>query len=218
MNDCATSTLDHALRAASASGGKAVLLVRHARTADNAAKVLVGRRDVPLDAVGRDQAARLRRVLAALSPSSLVTSPLLRARQTVDGLGPARVEPRLIEVDHGEIEGLQEVEFRARYGAFLARWLADPEGTRIPGGESLGQAASRGFEALEQHASEAPGPGPLVVCSHQLVIATLLCRCQDLPLGRYRELTCRNTAVNVLGFRRGGWSVHLTDQLGHLEG
>jgi broad specificity phosphatase PhoE len=217
MDDCATSALRVALERALRNDQLPLLLVRHARTADNAARVLVGRRDVPLDGEGRRQARLLRAVLAPLAPTCLVVSPLLRARQTLEGLGPARVEPQLVEVHHGEIEGLQEEEFRTRYASFLARWQADPEHTAIPGGESLGQASERAYAALCEVARHTPSPGPALVCSHQLVIATLLCRCQGLPLARYRNFTCRNTAINLLGYREGRWQLHLSDHTGHLE-
>ena len=218
MNDCATSTLQRSIQAVRLDGGTPVLLVRHARTADNAARVLVGRRDVPLDEVGRHQAARLRAALTPLAPSTLVTSPLARARQTLAGLGPAHVEAELVEVDHGEIEGLQEKVFLSRYQEFLVRWRRDPEHTCIPGGESLGQAARRSYQALEEIARQATPSSLVVVCSHQLVIATLLCRCQQIPLARYHDFTCRNTGINLLGYREGTWSVPLTDLLDHLEG
>lgn len=217
MDDCATSALCDALDRAVRAGQLPLLLVRHARTADNAAKVLVGRRDVPLDDVGQAQAAALRAVLAPLRPTRVVVSPLLRARQTLEGLGEPEVEPALVEVHHGIIEGLQELEFRSRHADFLKRWLADPEHTVIPGGESLGQASVRAYAALDAIAHRGPPPGPVVICSHQMVIATLLCRCQGLSLVHYREHTCRNTAVNLLGFREGRWQLHLSDHTGHLE-
>jgi broad specificity phosphatase PhoE len=194
-----------------------VLLVRHGRTADNAARVLVGRRDVPLDQVGRDQAARLREILVGCAPTLVVSSPLRRALETVDGMGPLRVEPRLMEVDHGRIEGLQEQDFRRRFADFLERWRRDPERCSIPDGESLGDAAARAYPALREAVEATPAPGPLVLCSHQLVIATLLCRCLELPLDRYRDHTCRNTAINVLGWSPDGWSLALHDHLDHLE-
>jgi broad specificity phosphatase PhoE len=197
--------------------GAVVLLVRHARTADNAARVLVGRRDVALDPVGEEQAAALRSQLRQLRPASLVCSPLRRARQTLEGLGALRIEERLVEVHHGDIEGLQEEVFQHRFGDFIQRWLEDPEHTPIPGGgESLGQAALRALPALQELASTLPSP--MVICSHQMVIATLLCRCLGLPLARYRDHTCRNTAINVLSWRQGSWRVHLMDHIGHLEG
>ena len=218
MKDCATSTLSTALDLAHQDGLLPVLLVRHGRTADNAARVFVGRRDVSLDEVGQDQARHLRAALSALRPQAVIASPLRRAQQTVEGLGTVRTEPRLMEVHHGAIEGLQEQEFRTRFAQFLERWTADPEHNRIPGGESLGQAAARSWPALCSIAEDAVGSEPVVICSHQLVIATLLCRCQGLPLARYRDFTCRNTAINVLGWRTGAWRVLLTDDISHLEG
>lgn len=217
MDPNGTSPALDAVRSASGAGLRPVVIVRHARTADNAAKVLVGRRDVALDAHGLSQAARLRPVIEALRPSLVLVSPLRRARQTLEGVSPVSVDPRLVEVHHGEIEGLREADFQARYGAFLVRWRADPEHTAIPGGESLGQAVARAFPALLEAAGPATPPGPVVICSHQLVIAGLLCRCLDLPLARYRDFTCRNTAVNVLAFHGDRWTLLLADDLGHLD-
>ncbi len=216
MSEHATSTPSMAIAAAERDGCLPVLLVRHARTADNAARVLVGRRDVPLDEEGTRQAELLRSALAELAPTQLFSSPLQRARQTLDGLGPVTVDPRLVEVDHGQIEGLQELEFRRRFADFLVRWRRDPECTAIPDGESLGDAAARVVPALEVIAGQAEPPARVVICSHQLVIATLLCHCQGLPLARYPDFTCRNTAINVLGWD-GGWRVLLTDWIGHLD-
>ncbi len=215
--DPGTSTLQQAVTRASEDGGSPVLLVRHGRTAYNAQRKLVGRRDVPLDELGREQARKLRAALAPLAPSRVVVSPLQRAHGTLDGLGALTVDPLLAEVDHGEIEGLQEREFLSRYGDFLERWQRDPEGIVIPGGESLGQAAERAYPALVAHAEACSPPRPVVICSHQMVIATLLCRCLGLPLTRYRDHTCRNTAVNVLRYHGGSWTLLLADDLSHLD-
>ena len=195
-----------------------VLLVRHARTADNAARVLVGRRDVPLDEEGRHQADRLCARLAPLAPAAVYVSPLQRAVQTVAGLGDAVLVPELLEVHHGAIEGLQEERLRAEWGPFLERWRRDPERVVIPGGESLGQAVSRALPALEAIARRHQPPGPVVVCCHQMIIAGLLCAIQALPLSRYHELTSRNTGINLVGWREGRWEVFVTDDVAHLDG
>ncbi len=178
----------------------------------------MGRRDVPLDEVGRAQAVALRAALQALEPSLVVSSPLARARQTMEGFEGLVIDERLVEVHHGEIEGLQELDFRDRYAGFLEAWRRDPEHTAIPGGESLGEALDRCYPALLEHAVTAPAGAPVAICSHQLVIAALLCRCQGLPLGRYRDFTCRNTAINVLAFSEGSWRLLLSDDLSHLDG
>lgn len=195
-----------------------LLLVRHARTADNAARILVGRRDVPLDDVGLSQARLLCDRLQGLDPAAVYVSPLQRAVQTVASLGAATPVPALLEVHHGAIEGLQEARLRAEWGPFLERWQADPEHVVIPGGESLGQAVARALPALENIARRHRPPRPVVVCCHQMIIAGLLCRLKGLPLSHYRELTSRNTGINVVGWAAGSWRVFATDDVSHLEG
>ncbi|HEU4490154.1 MAG TPA: histidine phosphatase family protein, partial [Jiangellales bacterium] len=64
----------------SARPGRRVVLWRHGRTEWNAAGRFQGQSDVALDDSGRAQAERSARLLAALWPTVLVSSDLLRAR------------------------------------------------------------------------------------------------------------------------------------------
>ncbi len=82
-----------------------LVVVRHGRTRANAARQLLGRRDVPLDALGQAQAAAL---AAAVGPvDRVVTSPLLRARQTAAAFdAPVAVDDRFIELDYGTYDGM----------------------------------------------------------------------------------------------------------------
>ena len=62
--------------------GRRLVLLRHGRTAWNHEGRIQGQQDVGLDDVGREQAARVAPVLAALSPSLLWSSDLGRTRET----------------------------------------------------------------------------------------------------------------------------------------
>jgi broad specificity phosphatase PhoE len=140
-----------------------LVLVRHGRTADNAAGLLLGRADVPLDDVGEAQA---KAVAAALSaggpPRRVVSSPLLRARQTAAAFGvPVEVDERWVELDYGEwdrrpITAIPREEWAA--------WRADPA-FAPPGGESLLALAARVGQACAGVADDA-GAGDIVVVSH----------------------------------------------------
>ena len=59
-----------------------VVLLRHGRTASNAAGIWQGQLDVPLDDVGIDEAGRAARTLASLPPARIVASDLSRAAAT----------------------------------------------------------------------------------------------------------------------------------------
>ncbi|MCA1842214.1 MAG: histidine phosphatase family protein, partial [Actinobacteria bacterium] len=69
----------------------ALYLVRHGQTALNAAGVLRGRLDPPLDEVGRAQAETLGQLFATVVIEIVVTSPLAGARETARSMPP--VEP-----------------------------------------------------------------------------------------------------------------------------
>jgi broad specificity phosphatase PhoE len=150
--------------------------IRHGLTDWNAAGRLQGRLDVPLNQIGRAQAAHcgeiLRDLLArdGLAAAELdhVASPLGRACTTMEvmratlGLAPAgyRVEPRLAEISFGEWEGLTYREVLEREPDVVARREADKWLFLPPGGESYAQLAVRVGAWL---ATAAPDT---VVCAH----------------------------------------------------
>lgn len=103
----------------------AFLLLRHGETEANAQEIICGKTDLPLTPRGRDQAARTADFLALLPLTRIVSSPLLRARQTAQavaertGLTPELL-PGLAERDWGAWEG--------RPRAILRRDIAPPGG------------------------------------------------------------------------------------------
>ena len=89
-----------------------IILVRHGRTALNAAGMLVGRLDPPLDDVGERQAAAIGDALKG-GVDRVISSPLLRARQTAARIAAdIEVDNRWIEVDYGQYDGVtRDLEF-----------------------------------------------------------------------------------------------------------
>ncbi|MGH9207720.1 MAG: histidine phosphatase family protein, partial [Acidimicrobiales bacterium] len=84
-----------------------ILLLRHGQTASNAAGLLLGRGDPSLTDLGRRQARSLG--LLVSGATKVVSSPLLRARETAEALAldvPVEVDERWVEIDYGELEGL----------------------------------------------------------------------------------------------------------------
>jgi probable phosphoglycerate mutase len=102
-----------------------LFIIRHGQTDWNAEFRLQGQKDVPLNALGRSQAAANGVRLASLCPDlatfDFVSSPLSRARQTMEllrgaaGLAPDayRLDERLIEISFGDWEGRTLKEIHA---------------------------------------------------------------------------------------------------------
>ena len=108
-------------------------LVRHGRTAQNAERRLLGRLDVPLDDLGRAQAEALGTVAFLRDAAKVVSSPLVRARETAGALGPpVEIDERWTEIDYGIYDG----EKLEAVPDLWSGWDADL-GYSPEGGESL---------------------------------------------------------------------------------
>lgn len=125
-------------------------IVRHARTEANAGGLLQGRLDLPLDEVGRSQAAAITRVVTAVD--RVVCSPALRARQTAEVLGlEPTIDERWHEMAYGSFEGMAISDVPAEQ---WQRWITEPD-YAPEGGESLRQLGERVRAACDDLLDEA---------------------------------------------------------------
>lgn len=183
-----------------------LILTRHGETANNAGGVVQGRVDAPLNERGRQQAAALARALAAETPAAVVTSPLERARVTAAAIAeshglPLTLEPDLMEMDVGEMEGLNGAQMRERFPEFLAVWRGpDGPAATMPGGESLQDVQARAWAVVERLRDTYP-EGTVIVTSHNFVISGIICRAIGLPLDRFRRLRFDVASRTVLDMR-----------------
>lgn len=181
-----------------------LFLVRHGETDWNLAGRLQGRRDVPLNALGRQQAAEVGRVLQQLAGDvralSYVASPMGRAvetmrilRTTLDlPVAEFKTDIRFAEISFGRWEGQTWPELRRRdFDAVKKRDLA-PWTFAPPGGESYEAVATRAFAALEEI------EGNAVIVSHGGVMRGLLHRLTGMPVDDATALVVRQGAVYVV--------------------
>jgi len=138
-----------------------LILVRHGETDWNREGRLQGGQDIPLNDLGRRQAAEAAGRLKALEPAyaelDYIGSPMQRARETMDILrrelglpeGGYVVEDRLRELTFGEWEGFtwRDVRKAEREQAQLRE--RDKWGFVPPGGESYRMLAERVRPVLE---------------------------------------------------------------------
>lgn len=103
-----------------------LLLLRHGRTTAPPG-TLVGSRDDPgLDAHGREQARAAGVFLRNRALSAVVCSPLRRARETLAVALPIqslRADPRLRELDWGDMTGLTWAQVEAQHPHIAAAWV-----------------------------------------------------------------------------------------------
>jgi glucosyl-3-phosphoglycerate phosphatase len=183
--------------------GRRVVLWRHGRTSWNADGRFQGQLDIDLDELGREQAVRAARLLAALGPELIVSSDLRRAADTAAELGrimakPVEVDARLRETYAGDWQGLTGAEIAARYPGEYSAWQSgDPE-LRVGGGESRADVAARMADAITDAAARLPEGGLAVLVTHGGAARLGVARLVGLPLERF---------TNLGGLSNGSWSL-----------
>ncbi|WP_433413126.1 histidine phosphatase family protein [Microtetraspora malaysiensis] len=181
-----------------------IFLSRHGRTEWSVQGRYAGVSDIPLDEVGRGQARLLADWARGAELTGVVSSPLLRARDTATDAAraaglPLRTDPRLRELDFGDAEGLRRAEMDPEA---VRRFEADPVTDFLPGGEDPVDAVERVTRCLR----ELDAAGRVLVVAHNTILRLALCGLLDIPLADYRRRLplIEHGTVTELAFGPGG--------------
>jgi len=183
-----------------------IYLVRHGQTDWNRAQRLQGGIDTVLNRIGVAQAHEIADRLRPLTGSIVVTSPLVRARQTANAIVTRHrwalaVDPRLAEIDHGGWSGLTHAAIERACPGAIACGQLRPEAMDLGGGEPLISAYRRVSTALRQLVSASQSE-PVVVVSHGVVNALLVCAAVGRGPTHMDRYPQPNGFVYRLDFRR----------------
>jgi broad specificity phosphatase PhoE len=179
-----------------------LIVVRHGATANNAQQRYTGHSDVPLSPLGLRQAEALAAVLAAEPFDLILSSDLVRARQTVAGsaarnAAPLRLDADLREMAMGAWEGRTRAEAVALEPEAWARWRSHPDVSAPPGGETLLQLRDRAARAIDRCYAEHP-VGKVLWVTHGGLIGVLLCHLLGIDLTHRRQFRRDNAGITEL--------------------
>jgi 2,3-bisphosphoglycerate-dependent phosphoglycerate mutase len=171
-------------------------LIRHGQTDWNLARRYQGQKDIPLNTEGLKQAQQLAAQLAQEPFDVIYSSDLQRALQTANILHQGRDIPlltdiRLREICFGEWEGEVFSEMFAKYPERFALSRADPTVIMAPGGESVAQVAARTASFADEISTLYP-TGRMLIVTHGMALATLVCRANGLLLTEAHKMVPDN--------------------------
>ena len=171
-----------------------VYLIRHGETEWSLSGRHTGITDIPLTENGRRVARRLKPLLIKQTFTTVLTSPLERARETCElaGFGRcAEIESDLMEWNYGDYEGLTSKEIRDK----VPGWLVFRDG--CPGGESPEQIRTRVDRLLSRVRAV---PGHVILFSHGHILRVLAARWVGLPVLAGSRLLLDTGTLNILGY------------------
>jgi broad specificity phosphatase PhoE len=202
-----------------------LVLLRHAQTDSNAAGPnprLSGWTDVPLNAAGWQQVARLQRRFCSEAPiAALYSSPLLRARETAESIaGVSGTSPRLIdalrEINCGVVDGNPIAEVKRSHRELWEKNLRqDDDDFRWPGGESYREFRDRCLRAINWIAAAHCGQR-VVVVTHAGVITQILGALHGVRPARWEPFRPENTSLTELRWTAGRLALLVFNDHRHL--
>ena len=146
-----------------------ICVARHGETDWNAAQILQGWLDVPLNARGRAQAVELARSLAGAGFACAYTSPLRRSAEFADivaarmGLPAPHRHEGLKERNFGAVQGIPKAELADSNPALLQHILRRDPASVFEFGESMDECADRVLGAIAGIAAAHRGRRVLVI-------------------------------------------------------
>ncbi|MET0586207.1 MAG: histidine phosphatase family protein [Candidatus Binatia bacterium] len=173
-----------------------VYLLRHGETEWSLNGRHTGVTDIPLTENGRIAARLLKPILAKVTFTLVLTSPLQRARETCElaGLGQfANVEPDLIEWNYGEYEGLTTEQIRSTRPG----WSVFRDG--CPGGESPEQVGARADRVITKVRTAA---GNVALFGHGHFTRVIAARWINLSANYGENFLLDTATLNILSYYR----------------
>ncbi|WP_193140545.1 MULTISPECIES: histidine phosphatase family protein [unclassified Meridianimarinicoccus] len=176
--------------------------VRHGPTH---AKTMIGWTDLPADLSDAPVLARLR---AYLPDVPVVSSDLLRARQTAEAIAGDRPRlsalPELREIHFGAWEHRSFEEIESEAPDHIFRFWDQPGEISPPGGESWNALADR----VNRGVAQLHGLGEVIAVAHFGAILTQVQRAQGVSAKQVMGQYINNLSVTRLSFDGQRWSAH----------
>jgi broad specificity phosphatase PhoE len=205
-------------RAETPVGACRVYMVRHGTTTLNVENRYRGRRDIPLDAQGYQDAVDAARRLSAVGLTAVYTGPLRRTIATAQIIADEarvpdlRILHGLNNVDYGAWEGMTADEAAMFDPEAFELYRTSPSRAVCPAGERLSDAQQRMLAALALIGSRHAGE-PVAAVTHAVMIRLAMAKLMGiddeswrLPVGRgsLTEVCIEQGEIRVAGLPQGG--------------
>jgi broad specificity phosphatase PhoE len=188
-----------------------IVLWRHGQTDWNLVNRFQGHSDIPLNQTGIEQARRAAPLLFGLRPSKIISSDLIRTKQTAEELAnlsklPIHIDPGLRETNGGKWEGRTGAENRADDYEKFVNWLDGNDEPAGDFGERRSEIALRAVTAIEKALDQVTET--LVVVTHGGTARIIIGKMLGLPMTQWASIGgLSNASWSILenGHHRAGW-------------
>ncbi|MEN9938373.1 MAG: hypothetical protein RLZZ387_4952 [Chloroflexota bacterium] len=182
-----------------------LIIIRHGESEWNRIGRYQGQADAPLSDLGLRQAEALAERLRNERFDAIFTSPLQRAARTAAAVArhhpevPLVTEPALLEIHHGDWQGLMVHEVKERYADGLGEWRMHPTRAQMPGGESFSNILKRVLDFKDRLLQEREH-GSVLVSTHDVVVKILVADALGMNMDRINRIWVTNASISAIEY------------------
>jgi phosphoserine phosphatase len=196
-----------------------IYVARHGETEWNREGRYQGQRESQLTATGRAQSSALARVLESVSVARVISSPLVRCRDTAEPIAafhgvPLEHDARLIEIAHGDWEGRLRTEIERDDAATMRAWRESPQRVHFLRGESL-EDVRRRWRAF---VADVFADGDVVVLTHDVLVRIAILEATHRSVADLWKPRVVNGGYARLAMAHGTWELLNECVDAHLDG
>lgn len=194
-------------------------VMRHAPTRWNASTGyprFQGRSDVPVEPISESDVEAAIKTIEGIDFSRVLSSPLARARQTLEAirdrrpLPPIECDDRWLEIDYGGCEGLDVPQAQRKFPRLFEAWRRG-EDAKFPHGENTHDVLRRAASAAAHYWT--PDASTLT-CTHNVVLRCLVGKSLGVPMERWHMLKIPHLRPFLFRQTRAfGWFLDLDEDL-----
>lgn len=198
--------------------------MRHGETDWNIVRRLQGHEDIPLNAAGLQQARATARALSAGTLDAVVSSDLMRARQTAEAIAVASgytvtEDTALRERCYGAFEGMVDDEIRRTYPQAYADWRGRVLDARFPAGQRVAETLQEFYDRTTQaiaRIGDAYAGQRIAVVAHGGVLECLYRHATKTSIGLKRDFAIHNASISRLAWDGSQLELEEWGSIAHL--
>ena len=182
-----------------------LIIVRHGESEWNRLGRYQGQADAPLSELGISQAEALAARLKRETFDAIFASPLQRAAQTAEAIAryhpdvPFQHEPAIMEIHHGDWQGLYIQDIVARYADELREWRRHPTRSQFPNGESFSNILKRVID-FKDHLLNDYADRTVLISTHDVVVKIFVADALGMNMDRINGIWVTNASISVIEY------------------
>jgi probable phosphoglycerate mutase len=195
-------------------------VVRHGETEWNKEEIFRGRKDVPLNRTGLEQAEKAGKYFAGKPVERVLSSPLARAAQTAQAVSrttgvPVEPTEQLTDINFGIWEGRSLKEVEKTFPSDLDLWRRSPEHLLVEGGETLAAVRERVWDCIRKIG--AGKAGSVVVATHRVICKVIVLSCLGIDNSHFWDMRFDPASITLLEGKNNKFSLVFANDTCHLR-